>query len=90
MHICFIWLISLVWASTIFETCFRPHNTAIACENVEGISLKQSQKKRKKRENVGYLQSAETIDKAPICNTFVILSQTPFLGKEDDDDNKIK
>lgn len=56
----------------------------------KGYHLNRVKKKRKKRENVGYLQSAETIDKAPICNTFVILSQTPFLGKEDDDDNKIK
>ena len=55
-----------------------------------GYHLNRVKKKKEKKGNVGYLQSAETIDKAPICNIFVILSQTPFLGKENDDDNKIK
>ena len=62
---------------------FRPH-AALACESMEEILLKQV----KKEEDLD-VQTAETIDKAPILNLFEILQQTTFLEKDQHDDDKI-
>ena len=62
---------------------FRPH-AALACESMEEILLKQV----KKEEDLD-VQTAETIDKAPILNLFEILQQTTFLEKDQHDDGKI-
>ena len=61
----FLWLISFVWASRNFETCFKPH-TEIACESMYGISLKRS--KRIETKNRGRCKSSS---KRPILKKMI-------------------
>ena len=47
-------------------------------------------RKPKKEDEVEGLQSARTIDKAPILNFLELIAQTQFVGNDqDDDDSKI-